>query len=84
MKTIKYLFAAVALICVTAMNVNAQEKAADKRAGYEFTTVKANPISAIRNQGSSGTCWCFSTTSFLESEAIRLGKADTTLKLSTM
>lgn len=37
-----------------------------------FTTVKANPITSIKNQNSSGTCWCFSAISFLESEAIRL------------
>ena len=40
---------------------------------YTFTTVKAAPITSIKNQASSGTCWSFSTISFLESEAIRLG-----------
>ncbi|MGY8988205.1 MAG: C1 family peptidase [Flavobacteriales bacterium] len=35
----------------------------------EFTIVKSeNPIS----QGNTGTCWCFSTTSFYESEIFRL------------
>jgi bleomycin hydrolase len=35
----------------------------------EFTIVEAeNPIS----QGNTGTCWCFSTTSFYESEILRL------------
>ena len=35
----------------------------------EFTIVTAeNPIS----QGNTGTCWCFSTTSFYESEIIRI------------
>lgn len=52
--------------------------------GYQFTTVKAMPITSIKNQGSSGTCWCFSTTSFFESEAIRKGTADTSLNLSVM
>lgn len=52
--------------------------------GYVFTTVKAMPITSIKNQGSSGTCWCFSTTSFFESEAIKKGTADTTLNLSVM
>ncbi len=38
---------------------------------YQFTVVKENPITSIKNQNRSGTCWCFSTLSFLESEAIR-------------
>lgn len=39
---------------------------------YQFTTVKANPITSVKNQASSGTCWSFSTIGFLESEIIRL------------
>lgn len=39
---------------------------------YQFTTVKENPITSIKNQKSSGTCWAFSAISFFESEAIRL------------
>ena len=30
----------------------------------EFTTVKANPITSIKNQANSGTCWAYSTISF--------------------
>lgn len=36
----------------------------------------------VVNQGSTGTCWSFATTSFLESEAIRNGQEET--KLSEM
>lgn len=43
-----------------------------KTEDYKFTTVKANPITPVKNQYRSGTCWCFSTLGFLESEAIRL------------
>lgn len=38
---------------------------------YEFTVVKENPISSIKDQHRSGTCWCFSALSFLESEIMR-------------
>ena len=38
---------------------------------YQFTTVKELPITPVKNQYRSGTCWCFSTLSFLESEVIR-------------
>ncbi len=47
---------------------------------YTFTTVKANPITSIKNQASSGTCWAYSTLAFFESEAIRLGNIQDTLK----
>lgn len=39
---------------------------------FQFTTIKENPITSIKNQNNSGTCWCFSGISFLESEAIRI------------
>lgn len=84
MKSLKYFFAAAALFCMTAAYAQPNVPANEQRKGFEFTTVKANPITGIRNQGSSGTCWAFSTTSFFESEAIRNGHADTSLNLSVM
>ena len=42
-----------------------------KPESYTFTVVKENPITSIKNQNRSGTCWCFSMLSFLESEAIK-------------
>lgn len=44
--------------------------------GFVFTTVKANPITSIKNQNNSGTCWCFSALSFFESELLRMGKGE--------
>ena len=49
---------------------------------YEFTTIKENPITPVKNQYRSGTCWCFSALSFIESEIIRT-KGET-LDLSEM
>ena len=42
-----------------------------KPADFQFTTEKENPITSIKNQNRSGTCWCFSALSFLESESIK-------------
>lgn len=42
--------------------------------GYKFEVVKENPVTSIKNQGSSGTCWSWSGVAFLESEIIRSGK----------
>ena len=49
---------------------------------YRFETVIANPITSVKNQASSGTCWCFSGISFLESEILRVSGEE--LDLSEM
>ena len=36
-----------------------------------FTTIKENPITSIKNQSKSGTCWDYSTLSFFESEILK-------------
>lgn len=69
--------AAVALVSISA---NAQPKPAQPEAEYKFTVVKENPITSVKNQYRSSTCWCFSALGFLESEAIRIKNIkDTTL-----
>ena len=37
----------------------------------KFTTVKANPITSVKDQHRSGTCWCYATLGFIESEILR-------------
>ena len=46
----------------------------------QFTTVIANPVTPVKNQHRSGTCWAFSSISFLESEVIRMNGITDTLK----
>ena len=43
---------------------------------YNFTVVKENPITSIKNQANSGTCWSFAGVGFLESELLRMGKGE--------
>ena len=64
----KFIFSAAA-IALAALSAAAQET--PKAPEYEFTTVKENPITSIKNQYRSGTCWCFSALSFVESEILR-------------
>lgn len=45
-----------------------------------FTTVNANPITPVKNQYKSGTCWAFSSIGFIESEVIRINNITDTLK----
>ena len=44
--------------------------------GFVFTTIKENPITSIKNQNRSSTCWSFSALGFLEAELLRLGKGE--------
>ncbi len=41
--------------------------------GFKFTDVKTVKTTPVRDQNSSGTCWCFSTNSFLEEDMIKRG-----------
>lgn len=50
--------------------------------GYQFTEVVSVPATPVKNQAATGTCWCFATTSFMESELVRMGKG--TYDLSEM
>ena len=59
---LKFILSA-AVLAIACSALSAQE--------YEFTTVKENPITSIKNQYRSGTCWCFSALSFIESEILR-------------
>ena len=43
---------------------------------YQFTPIKDIPVTPVKNQASTGTCWCFATVSFLEAELLRQGKGE--------
>ena len=63
---IKFILSIAALAFTTSAFAQAP-----KAPEYEFTTVKENPITSVKNQYRSGTCWCFSALSFVESEILR-------------
>lgn len=46
---------------------------------YDFKEHKRLNATSVKNQAQTGTCWAFSTLSFLESEALRSGKRDVDL-----
>ena len=39
--------------------------------GFKFTDVKLVPTNSVKDQNRSGTCWSFSSSSFLEDEVLR-------------
>lgn len=70
------LFSAAALTLATSVF---GQKAVNNVPEYEFTTIKENPVTSIKNQYRSGTCWCFSALSFIESEILRTKGIETDL-----
>lgn len=71
----KFIALAALGLCFTSVYAKGPKK--DKaEEGFVFTTVKENPITSIKNQNRSSTCWSFSSIGFLESELLRLGKGE--------
>ena len=70
---------ALALCLLMVVGVSAQAKKNKKQQEPEapvFTVVKENPITSIKNQNQAGTCWCYSSLAFIESELLRMGKGE--------
>ena len=74
----------ITIAAVLALGISASaQPAAPKAPEYEFTTVKENWISPVKNQFRSGTCWCYSAIGFIESEIYRIKGFDN-INLSEM
>lgn len=69
----KKLIVASLLLACSLTTIGAQEKTEGE---YVFTPVKELKITPVKNQNRTGTCWCFSTLGFLESELLRMGKGE--------
>lgn len=77
MKRIIYVLAIALLMSSTAFAQKKDKKAKkDKQEGYEFTVVKDNPATSVKDQNRSGTCWAFSGLAFIESELLKAGKGE--------
>lgn len=48
----------------------------DNSKAYKFTALVNLDATPVKNQSNTGTCWSFATTSFLESELLRMGKGE--------
>ena len=71
-------FTLLAALGLCSMSLFAQDaqKEEPKEEGFVFTTVKELPITSVKNQSRAGTCWCYSSMAFLESELLRMGKGE--------
>lgn len=75
----KFLLMAVAAVCsLPAMAQDAKKVPADS---LVFTTVLENPVTSIKNQNNSGTCWSYSALAFLESEVLKKDPSKTDIDL---
>lgn len=70
MKKLSFLLATSVILLFT-NQVSSQN---NSNSAYRFTTIKELPVTSVKNQNRTSTCWSFSTLSFLESEIIRKGK----------
>jgi aminopeptidase C len=66
----------IILFLILLAPANAQKKSQKAEEGYKFTTVTEVKATPVKNQSNTGTCWCFATTSFFESELLRMGKGE--------
>jgi aminopeptidase C len=63
---------ALALMAVIATGAKAEEKKDSVNPNKPvFTVIKKNPITSIKDQNRSGTCWDYSTLSFFEAEILK-------------
>ena len=60
------------VFCTLHAQTDSTEVKKDSVEGWQFTTVDSVPITRVKDQHRSGTCWSFSTLGFLESEVLRM------------
>lgn len=61
----------LALLAVCTLGAHAEKKDSVNPNKPVFTVIKKNPITSIKDQNRSGTCWDYSTLSYFESEILK-------------
>ena len=72
----KKLLSGLLILLTISLGSIAQKTA---KPGFDFQEISNIPTSSVKNQQSTGTCWCFATISFLETELMRMGKKEVDL-----
>ena len=67
-----FLFCLAVGFCISIFAQNDEAKADT----FQFTTIKELPITPVKNQSSTGTCWSFSGIGLIEAELLRMGKGE--------
>lgn len=78
--TLTTLIVVMVVCALIPFGVSAKKKKDSKeKPVYVFKVEKEVKRTPVKNQYRTGTCWCFSTVSYLESELLRMGKEETDL-----
>jgi aminopeptidase C len=77
----KFLILLPVIISTLVLPLNAQEEgnpqqSENKKEELVFEPVIRLEATSVKDQDNTGTCWCFATTSFIESELLRMGKGE--------
>jgi len=73
----KLIIVGIVILLLLPFYLAAQDEAKEEeKSPYEFTIDYEVARTPVKNQAKTGTCWCFSTISFLESELLRMGKGE--------
>ncbi|UCF65265.1 MAG: aminopeptidase [bacterium] len=72
----KIIFIVITLILGFLSPYTALAQGSDDTFPYQFTSEVEIPHTAVKSQDSTGSCWCFSAISFLESELIRMNRGE--------
>ncbi|MDR2859056.1 MAG: C1 family peptidase [Mediterranea sp.] len=64
------------LLILGLYSYDAAAQAENKEESFVFTTIKSNPITSVKNQNRSSTCWSFSSLGFLEAELLRMRRGE--------
>lgn len=65
-----FVAALLAVVAISGSAKTAKDSVVNKNKPV-FTVIKENPITSIKDQNRSGTCWDYSTLSFFESEILK-------------
>lgn len=73
----KKIFLTIIILALFSLNLTwAQESKKEEKV---FSTVVDIPSTSVKNQQSTGTCWCFAGISYIETELLRLGAPEINL-----
>ena len=66
----------LAAVCLSSSLYGQKKKKDEAPKGYSFTIEKSLPVTSVKDQHRTGTCWSYAATSFIESELLRTGQGE--------
>ena len=76
MRKVVYVLALALVMSSTAFAQKKNKNQKEDKKEYQFTLVKENPVTSVKDQNRSGTCWAYSALSYIESEILKAGKGE--------